>query len=93
MIDFKAHGLRSMGHFCYLLTLSLAHEDAAWIGGFTAVEFKQQIQSWEAEGFDMGAAAWACAGKNVCNAISVAIVDANTNATGKVFCVGHELGK
>jgi hypothetical protein len=92
MIDFKAHGLRSMGHFCYLLTLSLAHEDAAWIGGFTAVEFKQQIQSWEAEGFDMGAAAWACAGKNVCNAIAVTIVYANASAACEVFCVGHELG-
>ena len=94
MIDFKAHGLRSMGHFCYLVTLlPLAHEDAAWIGGFAAVELKQQIQSWEAEGFNMRAAAWACACDNVCNAIAVAIVDCNTSATGKVFCVGIKLCK
>jgi hypothetical protein len=82
-----------MGHFCYLLTLSLAHEDAARVGGFAAVKFKQQIQSWEAEGFDMGAAAWACAGKNVCNAIAVTIVDCNARAACEVFCVGIKLRK
>jgi hypothetical protein len=92
MIDFKAHGLRSMGHFCYLVTLlPLAHEDAAWVGGFAAVELKQYIQSREAKGFNMRAAAWACACEDVWNSIAVAIVYTNTNAAGKVFCVGHEL--
>jgi hypothetical protein len=69
----------------------LAHEDATWVGLFAAVELKQQIQSREAEGFDMRAAAWACAGKNVCNAIAVAIVDSNPGAACEIFCVGHEL--
>jgi len=40
-VVFKAHGLRSMGHlFCYLVTLQLAHEDAAWVGLFAAIELK-----------------------------------------------------
>ena len=39
----------------------------------------------------MGAAAWACAGENVCNGIAIAIVDANANAAGKGFRIGHEL--
>ena len=90
----KAHGLRSMGHFWYLVTLLLlAHEYAAGVSWIAAVEGEQQIQSWEVKDINLRATAWASAGKNVCNAISVAIVDANTNAAGKVFCVGHELGK
>jgi len=40
----------------------------------------------------MRAASWACAGEDICNAIAVAIVDANSNATGKGFCVGHGPG-
>ena len=87
-VVFKAHGLRSMG-----LLFLLAHEDAAWVGFFAAIELKQEIQSWEAECFNMRAAAWACACDNICSAIAVAIVYTNTNATGKVFCIGHELGK
>jgi hypothetical protein len=71
----------------------LAHEDASGVGWIAAVEGEQQIQSWEVKDINLRATAWACAGKNVCNAISVAIVDANANAAGKVFCVGHELGK
>ena len=71
----------------------LAHEDAAWIGGFAAVELKQQIQSREAEGFYMGSTAWSCAGEDICNAIAVAIVDCNASAACKVFCVGIKLGK
>jgi hypothetical protein len=43
--------------FCYLVTLQLAHEDAAGVGWIAAIEFKQQIQGWEAEGFNMRAAA------------------------------------
>ncbi len=36
---FKAHGLRSMGLlFCYIVTLQLAHKDAAGVGWITAVE-------------------------------------------------------
>gem|GEM_PF-5063607 len=62
-----------MGHFWYLVTLLLlAHENTAGVGLFAAIEREQQIQSWEAEGFNMRAAAWACACKNVCNAIAVA---------------------
>ena len=87
-VVFKAHGLRSMGLF-----FLLAHEDAAWVGLFAAIEFKQEIQSWEAKCFNMRAAAWACACDNICSAIAVAIVYTNTNATGKVFCIGHELCK
>ena len=51
------------------------------------------MQGWEAEDLHMGAAAWACAGDNICNAIAVAIVYANANATGEIFCVGIKLGK
>ena len=81
-----------MGYlFCYLVTLQLAHKDAAGVGLFAAVEGEQQIQSWEAKDFNFWAAAWACAGDDICNAIAVAIVDTDANATGKGFCVGHEL--
>ena len=79
--------------FCYLVTLPLVHEDAAWVGLFAAVELKQYIQSREAEGFNVRAAAWACAGDNIWNAIAVAIVYANANAACEVFCVGIKLRK
>ena len=46
--------------FCYLVTLPLAHKDAAWVGGFAAIELKQYIQSGEAKGFNMRATTWAC---------------------------------
>jgi hypothetical protein len=82
-----------MGLGCLKVTKKLAHEYAAGVGWVAAVEGEQQIQSWEAKDINLRATAWACAGENICDAISVAIVDANTNATGKVFCVGHELGK
>ena len=79
--------------FCYLVTLQLAHEYAAGVGWIAAIEFKQQIQSWEVKDINLWAAAWASACDNICNAIAIAIVDCNANATGKGFCVGHELGK
>ena len=79
--------------FCYLVTLPLAHKDAAGVSWVAAVEGEQYIQCWEAEDINLWTAAWACAGENVCNAISVAIVDANARAACKVLCVGHELGK
>ncbi len=79
--------------FCYLVTLQLAHKDAAGVSWIAAVEGEQQIQGWEAKDINLWAAAWASAGDNVCNTIAIAIVDSNTNATCKVFCVGHELGK
>ena len=84
---------RSIKKVAWNYLFLLADEDAAWIGGFAAVEFKQQIQSWEAEGFNMRAAAWACAGKNVSNAIAIAIVDSNARAACEVFCVGIKLRK
>ena len=84
---------RWMGKDCLKVAKQLAHEDAAWIGGFAAVEGEQQIQSWEVKDINLGAAAWASAGKNVCNAIAVAIIDCNANSACEVFCVGHELGK
>jgi len=82
---------RWMGKGCLKVTHLLAHEYAAGVGLFAAIEGEQQIQSWEAEGFNMRAAAWACACDDICNAIAIAIVDCNANATGKGFCVGHEL--
>jgi hypothetical protein len=75
------------------VTKQLTHEDAAWVGGFAAVKLKQYIQGWEAKGFNMRAAAWACAGENICNAIAVAIVDCNASAACEVFCVGIKLRK
>ena len=91
----KPHPLQGggWGKGCLKVAQSLAHEDAAWVGFFAAIELKQKIQSWEAKDFNFWAAAWACAGENVCNAIAIAIVDSNTNAAGKGFCVSHELGK
>jgi hypothetical protein len=71
----------------------LADEDAAWVGGFAAVKLKQYIQGREAEGFNMGAAAWACAGENICNAIAVTIVNCNASPACEVFCVGIKLRK
>ena len=79
--------------FFTLTSPMLAHEDAAGVSWVAAVEGEQQIQCWEVKDINLRAAAWASAGENVCNAISVAIVDANANATSEVFCVGHELGK
>ncbi len=88
----KAHGLRSMGLlFCYLVTLPLGNEDAAWVGGFAAEEGEEQIQSWEVKDLHMRAAAWAYTGDQVCNAIAVGIVNGNANAPGEDFCVSHEL--
>ena len=40
----------------------LGNKDAAWVGGFAAVELKQYIQSWEAKDLHMRAAAWAYTG-------------------------------
>ncbi len=88
---FKSPKRKKLWTWNYLF--QLAHEDAAWVGGFAAVEFKQQIQSWDAKGFNMGAAAWACAGKYVCNAIAITIVDCNARTACEVFCVGIKLGK
>ncbi len=87
-VKVKAHGLRSMGLF-----FLLADEDAAGVSWVAAVEGEQQIQSWEVKDINLRAAAWASAGKNVCKAIAVAIVDSNASATGKVFCVGIKLCK
>jgi hypothetical protein len=87
-VVFKAHGLRSMG-----LIFLLAHEDAAGVGWIAAIEREQQIQGWEAKDINLRAAAWASACDNICSAIAVAIIDCNTNATGKVFCISHELGE
>ena len=69
----------------------LPDKDATGVGWIATVEGEQQIQSWEAEGFNFWAAAWSCTGKNISNAI--AIVDANANAACEVFCVGIKLGK
>ena len=79
--------------FCYLVTLPLAHEDTTLVSCIATVEREQQIQSWEAKDINLWGATWASAGENVCNAIAVAIVNANANAASEVFCVGHELGK
>ncbi len=78
---------------CLKVTQPLGNEDAAWVGGCAAEEGEQQIQSWEVKDINLRTTAWASAGEDICNAISVAIVDANANATSEVFCVGHELGK
>ena len=51
--------------FCYLVTLPLAHKDAAGVGCIAAVEREQQIQSWEAKDINLWAATWACSGENV----------------------------
>ena len=79
--------------FCYLVTQPLGNEDAAWIGGFTAVEGEQQIQGWEVKDINLRATAWASACDDVCNAISVAIVYANARTACEFFCVGIKLGK
>ena len=71
----------------------LADKDAAGAGWIAAVEGEQQIQGWEVKDINLWAAAWACAGENICNAIAIAIIDANANAASEVFCVGHELGE
>jgi len=55
----------------------LAHEYAAGVSWVAAVEGEQQIQSWEIKDINLRATAWACAGEDICNAIGVAIVDAN----------------
>ena len=47
--------------FCYLVTLPLADEYTIGVSGVATKEREQQIQGWEAEAFDFGAAAWACA--------------------------------
>ena len=49
----------------------LAHEDAAGVGWIAAVEGEQQIQGWEVKDINLRATAWACAGKNICNAIAI----------------------
>ena len=92
-VVFKAHGLRSMGRlFCYLVPLQLANKDAAGVGWIATVEGEQQIQSWEAEGINLWAAAFPCASDYVKDAITVAIANANSNATGEIFCIGIKLG-
>jgi hypothetical protein len=63
----------------------LAYEDTAGVTWVAAVEGEQQIQSWEVKDINLWATAWACAGEDICNAIAVAIVDPNANATGKGF--------
>ena len=84
---------RWMGKGCLKVAQSLAHEYATLISCIAAIEGEQQIQSWEAKDFNFWATAWASACEDICNAIAVAIVDADSNATGKGFWVGHELGK
>ena len=78
---------------CLEVAKPLADEYAAGVGWIAAVEGEQQIQSWEVKDINLWATAWACAGEDICNAIGVAIIDANANAACEVFCVGHELGK
>ena len=79
--------------FCYLVTLQLAHKDAASVGWIAAVEGEQQIQCWEAKDINLWAAAWASTCDDICNSIAVAIVDTNANATCEVSCIGHKLCK
>ena len=74
-----------MGKGCLKVAQLLADEYATGVGCIAAVEGEQQIQSWEVKDINLWGTAWACAGKNVCNAIAVAIVDPNANATGKGF--------
>jgi hypothetical protein len=84
---------RSIKKVAWNYLFQLTHEDAAGVSCFAAVEGEQQIQSWEVKDINLWAATWASACDNICNAIAIAIVDCNANATGKGFCVGHELGK
>ena len=91
----KPHPLQrgGWGKVCLKVTQPLGNEDAAWVGGCAAEEGEEQIQSWKVKDLHMRAAAWACAGKYVCNAIAITIVDCNARTACEVFCVGIKLRK
>lgn len=90
----KARGNNTPGlYHAHLHFNLLANKHAGFIRGIAAEEREQQVQGWETEAFDFGSTAWSCTSDEVKDSVKIAIADANTNTTGKVFGISKELGK